>query len=172
LGRLIAVAAAAALVLSAAAADASPDQVVHGDYRIGGFAVKADGSLRGLVREFGTPTGLWHNNLGCVARWRRAGLLVRLYNLSGNDPCTLDEGRFYDATMTGRGWRTSLGLRVGDRGSRVGRIFPRAEAHGRWRWLVVRLTRTGTATRYPGLAARVVNGRVDALRVTFFADGD
>ena len=171
MGRLILVG-AAALALAASPATASPDQVVHGDYRIGGFAVKADGSLRGLVREFGTPTGRWHNNLGCVARWRRSGLLVRLYNLSGKDPCTLDGGRFYDATMTGRGWRTSLGLRVGDRASRVRRIFPRAETHGRWQWLVVRLTPTRTATRYPGLAARVVNGRVAALRVTFFADGD
>jgi hypothetical protein len=171
LGRLIAVA-AAALFLGATAADASPDQVVHGDYRIGGFAVKADGSLRGLVREFGTPTGRWHNNVGCVARWRRSGLLVRLYNLSGKDPCTLDGGRFYDATMTGRGWRTSLGLRVGDAASRVRRVFPRAEAHGTWSWLVVRLTRAGTATRYPGLAARIAGGHVDALRVTFFADGD
>jgi hypothetical protein len=54
----------------------------------------------------------------------------------------------------------------------VRRIFPRTEAHGRWQWLVVRLTRAGTPTRYPGLAARVANGRVDALRVTFFADGD
>ena len=74
------------------------------------------------------------------------------------------------ATVTSRGaWRTAVGLRVGDGVGRLKRLYPRA----RYRrgpggstgyWLVTRRTcELGGRQPYPGLLARVRDGRVAAL---------
>jgi hypothetical protein len=155
-----------ALVVTAALA-----LVIQGDTRLGSYAVKGDGSLGGAIAAFGRPSGRWRTGIGCTTRWRALGLRIDWYNLGGADPCSPRGGRFYRALVTGRGWRTAKGLRVGDSAERLRRLFPRAERHGDWQWLVPRFYSV-PGYRYPGLAAKVVRGRVAALAVTFPAGGD
>ena len=160
-------------LLAAAAVTASSPTVIHGDYRIGNFAVKRDGSLGGLVDAFGRPTTLRRTgSVGCVAKWRPLRMEVRLYNLGGRNPCSRTGGRFGRATLVGRVWRTSKGLEIGDAVARVRRVYPRATENGAWWWLVTRRTPFGAAGRYPGLAAKVTRGRVVAFQVSYPAGGD
>ena len=72
-------------------------------------------------------------------------------------------------TVTNRPkWRTALGLRVGDTPARLRSLYPRAHLRGagedRGYWLVARevCAEVGGGS-YPGLLARVRNGRVSAL---------
>ena len=164
--------ATAALVVAAIAAAASPARVIQGDYRIGTFAVKRDGSLRGMLRAFGDPSSVRRRGEVCFLAWRAVGLRATFYNLGGFDPCAAARGRFGTATITGRAWRTSIGLRVGDPLHRLRALFPRATRHGpRW-WLVTRSGRFGLPGQYPGLAAKVVRSRVAAFEVRYQAGGE
>jgi hypothetical protein len=160
------------------AAAAQSSFVIQGDYKIGGYAVKADGSLGGAVDEFGAPTTRRRaRGIGCDLTWRSLGLRIEFYNLGGRDACSREGGRFGGATITSRQWRTSKGLRVGDSVARIRRLYPRATFHqggfypGSW-WLVTRYTRIGTNRYYPGLRAVVRSGRVSALVIEYAAGGD
>jgi hypothetical protein len=76
-----------ALVAALGAPHASSAQpssfVIQGDYKIGNYAVKANGTLDGAIEAFGQPTSLrrgrdsgrlsWN---ACVARWREIGLRI------------------------------------------------------------------------------------------------
>ena len=152
--------------------------VIQGDYKIGGYAVKADGTLGGAVDEFGDPTTRRRaRGIGCDLAWRSLGLRIEFYNLGGQDACSREGGRFGGATITSRRWRTSKGLRVGDSVARIRRLYPRATYHAggfysRSWWLVTRYTRIGTNGYYPGLRARVRNGRVASLVIEYAAGGD
>jgi hypothetical protein len=81
------------------------------------------------------------------------------------------------AWQVNRRWRTSRGLRIGDSVTRLRRLYPRAGFHRRplywagW-WLVVRTSVYGETHEYPGLRARVRNGRVTAFVVEYAAGGD
>ena len=163
---------AAVLVLAAIAAAASSAPVVQGDYRIGAFAVKRDGSLRGMIRAFGEPSGMRRRGEVCHLAWRAIGLRATFYNLGGQNPCARAYGRFGTATMTGPAWRTSVGLRIGDPLRRLRALFPRATRHGRWWWLVTRRARFGLPGHYPGLAAKVVRTRVAAFEIRYQAGGE
>ena len=163
---------AATLALAAVAAGATASPVIQGDYRIGTFAVKRDGSLRGMIRAFGEPSSARRRGEVCYLAWRPVGLRATFYNLGGFDPCSRARGRFGTATMTGRSWRTSVGLRIGDSARRLRSLFPRAGRHGAWWWLVTRKTPFGLGGEYPGLAAKVVRGRVAAFVVRYPAGGD
>jgi hypothetical protein len=46
--------------------------VIQGDYKIGGYAVKTDGTLAGAVEEFGEPTARRRSGRGsaCDVAWR------------------------------------------------------------------------------------------------------
>ena len=162
---------AVAAVVAVSAALASAPYVIRADERIGPFAVKRDGSMKGLRAAFGAPTLLRRNGLSCFARWRPHGLAVELYNLGGANPCS-PAGRFGAATMTGARWRTTVGLRIGDPSSRVRRLYRRATRRGAWFWLVTRRSLIGEGGPYPGLAAKIAGGRVVAFRVRYAAGGD
>jgi hypothetical protein len=106
--------------------------VIQGDYKIGGFAVKSDGTLFGAIEEFGEPatlrrgTGrlrLWN---ACVGRWRNLGLRIVFYNLGGENSCRPQYGYFRDALITDKRWRTSKGLRIGHPSRYVLRYYPAA----------------------------------------------
>jgi hypothetical protein len=151
--------------------------VVQGDHRIGGYAVKADGSLGGAVEAFGDPSTRRRHGIACDLTWRSLGLWINFYSLSLRNPCSAQGGRFGAAVVTGRRWRTSLGLRIGDPVARLRRLYPRARFHddpfyGAAWWLVVRTSVIGDTHDYPGLRARVRNGRVSALVVRYAAGGD
>jgi hypothetical protein len=174
-GTPVLVVAAAALALGAGGVSSF---VIQGDHKIGGYAVKADGSLRGAVREFGAPSSRRRRfqATACDVRWRDLGLRIEFYNLGGTDACS-GAGRFLRATITSRRWRTAKGLRVGDSVARLRRLYPRAtfrrdRFYGAGWWLVTRVSRVGTTSRYPGLQARVRSGRVSALVLQYPAGGD
>ena len=169
----VTVAVVAALASSAIAA--APTYVVGGASKIGDYAVKRDGSLRGLIAAFGQPTTLRRDaryRLACHASWRPIGLRVSLYNLGGANPCSPEGGRFGQAVMTGGRWRTSIGLRIGDPVRRLRTLYRGERRHGAWWWLVVRRSPFGAGGTYPGLAAKVVRGRVSAFAVSYPAGGD
>ena len=84
LNRRIAGAIAVAALASTFAASATGGRdissfVIQGDYKIGGYAVKADGSFGGAIEEFGDPSIVRRDGRYrefCYASW--TGLGVRL----------------------------------------------------------------------------------------------
>jgi hypothetical protein len=166
------------IALIAVSAAAAPSFVVHGDARIGTFAVKADGSLAGAVRAFGAPR-LKRTGEACSAVWPAYGLTMAFYNLGGANPCTPRFGRFSRALMYGKRWRTEKGLRIGMPSIAIRRYYPRATFHRGLRyfwpsgwWLVTRPERFGGGGLYPGLLAVTANGKVTSLQVRYPAGGD
>ena len=172
---LIAAAVVLALATSPSALGHEPSFVIQGDFRIGGYAVKRDGSLRGMIAAFDQPStvrrGTRYREI-CYVAWRPIGLRVTFYNLGGGNPCAPELGRFSRATMTSKRWRTTLGLRVGDSVQRLRTLYPRARTQGASRWLVVRRSPFGEGGLYAGLAARMLRGRVRAFVVQYPAGGD
>jgi hypothetical protein len=163
----------ASLALPAAAAGRS--FVIQGDHTIGGYAVKRDGSLQGAIREFGRPTSLQGREEFCTARWPALGLRIVFYNLGGQNPCLPRYGRFSDALLTGKRWRTSSGLRIGDTRSDLLRLHPRARPSPltrAWWWLVTRISPFGEGGPYGALSAKLNRGRVSAFSVVYPAGGD
>ena len=159
-----------ALAAGVAGSTASDSRVIRGDEWIGSFAVKKNGKLGGALAAFGAPSSTTRGDGSCRVRWNRLGLQISFYNLGGQDACGRTTGFFQSATINGRGWRTVQGLRIGDAGARVRRLFPSAERHGNRWWLVPRFTQaTG---RYPGLSAGVNGGKVTDFRVVYGAGGE
>jgi len=154
-----------------AVASAGTSRVIRSDEWIGSFAVKKNAKLGGAVSAFGTPSATVRiGDSGCRLRWSRLGLTISFYNLGGQDACGRATGFFQTATISGSGWRTAQGLRIGDGLARVRQLFPKAERHGNRWWLVPRFTQaTG---RYPGLSAGIRGGKVADFQVIYGAGGD
>jgi hypothetical protein len=155
--------------------------VIQGDYKIGGFAVKSDGTLFGAIEEFGDPTSLrpgtgrllrgWN---ACVARWRQLGLPVVFYNLAGQNSCRPQYGYFRDAVITGKRWRTTKGLRIGDPWRYISRYYPHARpttTRPLW-WSLVMRTVPYFDKPYVALSAKVMDGSVVAFQVYYQAGGE
>jgi hypothetical protein len=169
MGRLIAVLVIAAGLAVSAGAAVSP-YLIRSDQYIGNFAVKKNGTLGGVIRAYGKPSELRRTKDGCLGLWPSVGLSVFFYNLVDKNPCKPATGFFSDALMTRDPWRTSNGLRMGDTLARLKQLYPKAERHGSSQWLVIRFTQaTG---RYPGLAAKLVGGRITAFEVLYQAGGE
>lgn len=163
------------LALAVPAASAAPSSyVIQGDYRIDGYAVKANGKLAGAVAAFGQPGSLRRGpRENCAARWPSLGLRIGFYNLGGANPCRPETGFFGSALVTGRRWRTANGLRIGDRAITILIRHPKARPSPQernWWWLVPRFTQATGG--YGGLEAKVVKGRVAAFRVNYQAGGE
>jgi hypothetical protein len=166
------------LLMSAGVARAAPSFVIQGDTRIGTFAVKADGSLAGAIRAFGTPR-LKRTAEACFATWPQYGLAMNFYNLGGQNPCRPKFGRFSKAIAHGICWRTNKGLQVGMPSTAIRRYYLRATFHKGLRfywpsgwWLVTRPQIAGGPGFYPGLLAETARGKVVSLQVRFPAGGD
>lgn len=144
---------------------------------IGGYAVKRDGTLGGASRQFGPPSRVRRDTAsgwnGCVLSWRSLGLRIYFYNLGGADPCDGQTGRFRDALVTGKQWRTANGLRIGQPARLIKRYHPRArKLDGAWWALVTRSWPYGEGGTYAGLAAKVNRGSVSAFSIYFQAGGE
>jgi hypothetical protein len=166
--RALFVALIAAVLLTVPAAAASPPYVVQGDRAVGGLQI-ARGTLAQARQRFGPPATARSRASGveCIADWIRIGLRLAFLDFSGR---ACQDGVLVTATITSRSaWRTAVGLRVGDPVARVRRLYPRASLHPAsppWSgyWLVTRRTcAEAGAIPYPGLLARVWDGRVAAL---------
>lgn len=147
--------------------------VVQSDDRIGSFRVKKDGTLHGATRAFGKPSSLRREQQGfyCVARWSEIGLRISFYNLGGRDPCAPQYGYFGQALITGKQWRTSKGLRIGEPVHRLHALYRNTRTRGPWAWLVTRYTSADDIGYYPGLEAKQLRGWVVAFRVNYTSGG-
>jgi hypothetical protein len=171
----------AAALLATTAAQAR-SYVIQGDYKIGAYAVKKDGTLFGAIRAFGEPSGRRPFRSGgrvyreiCDVRWRPLGLRIIFYNLGGEDPCEPQFGYFNEAMLTGERWRTANGLRIGHPARYILRYHPKAQPSPvtrSWWWLLTRRTVIGEGGPYRALMAKVVNGRIAAFSVRYPAGGD
>ena len=166
------------LLTTAGVANAESSFVIQADTKIGTFAVKADGSLAGAVRAFGTPR-LKRTGEACFASWSQYGLIMNFYNLGGQDPCKPKYGRFSKAVVHGNRWRTNKGLQIGMPSSSIRRYYPDAAFHKGLRfywpsgwWLITRRQITGGPGFYPGLLAETARGEVISFQVRFPAGGD
>jgi hypothetical protein len=146
--------------------------------KVGAFAVKADGSLAGAMRAFGTPR-LKRTGEGCSAVWPQYGLAMNFYNLGGQNPCTPKYGRFSRAIAHGIRWRTNNGLQIGMPSTNIRRYYPRATFHKGVRfywpsgwWLITRPQIVGGPGFYPGLLAETARGKMISFQVRCPAGGD
>ncbi len=165
------------LVVTASAAAAA--FTIRGDWKMGAFAVKRDGTLGGAVDAFGQPSSKVRNGEVCTVRWSRHGLRIGFYNLGGRNPCRGRYGFFSNARAKGPHWKTNRGLAIGDSKSRLQNLYPKATFHssepGFWPagwWLVRRESQFGTGGFYPGLLAHMHGGDVQAFHVRYAAGGD
>jgi hypothetical protein len=173
-----AVSASVALLVAAPSIGAA-GFTIHGDWKMGSFAVKRDGTLRGAIQAFGQPGSKARNGEVCTVRWARHGLKIIFYNLGGNNPCRPAFGFFSNARANGPHWDTDRGLQIGDGQRRLENLYPRASFHrangdfwpSGW-WLVRRYSQIGTGGYYPGLLAHVQDRKVRSFHVRFAAGGD
>jgi hypothetical protein len=152
---------------------------IHGDWRMGTFKVKRDGTLRGAIDAFGPTGSRDRNGEVCTVRWPRHGLKIVFYNLGGLNPCKPANGFFSNARARGPHWNTNRDLAIGDRRHRLKNLYPGAKFHGAmhnfwpsgW-WLVRRTSQFGSGGSYPGLLAHMHDHRVAAFHVRYPAGGD
>lgn len=152
----------AALVLAVPTAAAAPTFVIVRDVSVGGFP--RDGKVAKAIAVFGQPATRESPRYDqCRLTWPSYGItMVTFYTNATLDPCG-PEGRHTSTTVTNRRWRTSAGLKIGDPFWRMRQLYPRArkDAPGRWRLT----TRMFAGLPFPGLEARIVNGRVVSFTV-------
>jgi hypothetical protein len=177
---VIAAAAGAALLLSAGPA-AAHTFTIRGDWKLGSFLVKRDGTLGGAIEAFGRPASKERSFGGtaCTAHWPRHGLRIDFYNLGGHDACRPAFGFFSHARAKGTHWETNRELAIGDRQWRLRSLYPDARYHsatpGYWPagwWLVRRSSPFGGGGHYPGLLATIEDRRVNAFHLRYPAGGD
>ena len=177
---VIGIAVSAALLLAAAPA-AAHTFTIRGDWKIGPFLVKRDGTLRGAIEAFGMPgeRDRRYGGAACTVRWPRHGLRIDFYNLGGRDACRPAFGFFSHAYARGPHWQTDRGLDIGDSRRRLRNLYPEAAYHaglpGYWPagwWLVRRTWPFGAGGAYPGLLAVVSDRHVQAFHVRYPAGGD
>lgn len=168
---LVAAAAGIAVAASGASAETGASVfVIQGDRSIGGLAM-GRGTPEQAVARFGVPALTRSRPPSCVVAWPRLGLTINFFDFAG-EPCT--DGGPVGATITNRArWRTSLGLRVGDGVQRLRKLYPRASRHtglfggSNGFWLVPRHACEAVGGyAYPGLLARIRDGRVSAIVAT------
>lgn len=162
----------AVLAVSVEAAAAPAGSIVRGDVQIGRYKVKEDGTLGGAIRAFGQPSSLRRRDVTCLARWQARGVRISFYNLGGQNPCQGRYGYFGEGIITGRGWATAKGLRIGDPARRVSALYGPRRVSGSWAWLLTRRSPYGAGSVYAALSARIQSGRVTAFRVKYQAGGD
>lgn len=177
--RLVIGVAAAGVVFITAASASAHVFTIRGDWKLGTFAVKRDGTLRGAIDAFGRPGSKERDGVACVVRWPRHGLKIHFYNLGGQNPCRPAFGFFSHARAQDLHWRTDRGLEIGDRQRRLRNLYPNARFHpaepGFWPagwWLVRRTSPIGSGGDYPGLLAKMQDRRVVQFHVRYPAGGD
>jgi hypothetical protein len=153
---------AAAVAVTAPSAAPTPSFVITGDRSIAGFP--RDGKVGRALALFGQPQQ--REPFGydaCVLVWPVWGITMNVaYTNVPQNACSAD-AKHKQTTVTGRRWRTSAGLRVGDPLGRLRKLYPKAvrEKPGTW-WLT---TRPFAGLAFPGLEAKIVKGRVASFTV-------
>ena len=154
-------------VLAGAAVAATGVRVIQGDWSAGGIIIGRSTPANGK-RLLGAPsTSRTVFGQSCVQSWKSARVVVEFFTFE-DKPCA--KGVALIVTVTGRaGWRTALGLRVGDSAARVRALYPKARLKSgvpgeNGYWLVTRgICEEVGGGSYPGLLARIRAGRVSAF---------
>lgn len=141
------------------------------------------------IKVFGTPDTCVPGNgaIQGVARWRRVGITVSAATLgyagpgktACNDP---NDWQVDHVVVTGRSFRTTRGLRVGDSVARLHSLYPKAVWHSGWNegvWVIATTSRcvigdcagTPYVTR-PRLVARIANRRVTSFLLPVGSQGE
>jgi hypothetical protein len=143
-------------------AAAKTTYVIVGDVSVGGFP--RAGTVREAIEVFGTPAGRENQAYDkCTLTWPAHGVVMETFYTNATlDPCG-PEGRHVKTTVSDRRWRTDKDLRIGDPLRKLRQRYPKAkkEAPGRWRLV----TRPLAGLPFPGLEARITNGRVTSFTV-------
>jgi hypothetical protein len=147
--------------------------VIRADRKIGGFDVQRGNTLRDAVRVFGQPSVRRVVSLTCKARWNSIGLAIDFITGDVVPARCGPNNPFTAARVTGRGWRTNKGLRIGDPTHRIFELYGRPRRKGAWYALITRIPPPDPSApcasrdrcRYTALAAKVHSGRVVAFRV-------
>ena len=157
------------LLVAAALALAGGDvHVIQADKSAGGIRLgrSTPDDVRKLFGPASSAQQAGPSAQSCVRVWSKLKLEVEFFTFE-TQPCL--RGVALIVTVRSRAsWRTALGLRVGDTPARLRSLYPRARLRGsgsdRGYWLVTRqiCAEVGGGS-YPGLLARVRNGRVSAL---------
>ena len=161
---------------------------------IGSFRIDRDPTYRGAIRAFGAASSCRLVPLedGAIVTWRELGIRMRIATLAaipaGRNACTAPAALKIDnVRVTGRRWRTALGLQVGSGDALVRRLYPRASFHRSGRgegfppqsyWLVA--TRSACLgvcggirfVTVPQMAASMKNGRIAFFSFRVGAQGE
>jgi hypothetical protein len=141
--------------------------------QIGRFQPLHNATLGRAIRVFGPPTSRHGGGSACSVRWRKYRLHFLFANFGGRNACSRHGGlaqRLRGANS--RRWQTSRHLRVGQRVSRLHRLYPSATRHrSRW-WLKTAIPPFANGVRYPVLAARTHHGRLRGFKGWIGAAGD
>jgi hypothetical protein len=174
--RLMIAAAAITVTLSVPASASAHVITIQGDWKIGSFLVKRDGTLGGAIDAFGRPASRHREGFTCTVRWPRHGLRIGFYNLGGQRPCRRATGYFSNARARGPHWVTGRGLEIGDGLGRLRELYPNAEFHSGESgfpagWWLIRRSYPATGP-YPGLLARISGRHVVAFHVRYPGGGE
>jgi hypothetical protein len=157
--------------------------------RAGDYVVRGSNkSLQDAIDAYGDPSNCRViQAIHVIATWAAEGIWIDAWTYggmpAGEDGCTSPNLiKVSEIRLTGNRWVTSLGLHVGDPVAKVRHLYPRARFHRvprRAYWLVVVRGRClGICTPaerrvdYPRLTAQIRNGRVAALWVPVFGQGE
>jgi hypothetical protein len=124
---------------TASSASASPPQFViraGPGYRVqlGSWRVDRDPTYGAAIEAFGDASVCSLHSWFGLPVWRSLGFRMRVTTLgslpAGTNYCTApDHARVDSIVVTGRNWRTALGLRVGDRVEKLRQLYPHAVWH-------------------------------------------
>lgn len=145
----------------------------------------ADASYAAAIEGLGTPDSCIlgyrkglppARNFARIA-WRSLGVRAVLATYggfpNGGDACSEPRAVYADTVwITGKRWRTLLGLRVGDSATKLRRLYPKALPHGGSFWIVIRKSHFGDAHLEPLFRAEVRAGRVTAFVLWIQGAGD
>lgn len=163
--------------------------------RAGEYTIRRDNRLQAAIKAYGQPTScrVVGSRNHVVARWPQRGIWIDAWTYgllpAGENGCTSpDLIHVSQIRLTGRRWTTSLGLHIGDRATKLRRLYPRAQYWDRRKrfrrneyWLVMAHGPCiGVCTPfeeahgvdYPRLTAQVFAGRVVAIWVPVFGQGE
>jgi hypothetical protein len=153
---------AAAVAVATPSAAPAPSFVITGDTSIAGFP--RDGTMRRALALFGQPQ--IRDPFGyeaCRLVWPVWGITMTVGSANNPVGACGPEAKHRQTTLTGRHWRTSAGLKIGDPLARLRQLYPKAfrEKPGTW-WLK---TRSLAGLLFPGLEAKILKGRVASFTV-------
>ena len=136
----------------------APAAAPQGDVADALMPVRPGLVLQFVIHRFGAAPVHAATGQRCELTWPAAGL--RLTLVARRRACA--EGKLVGVAMWRRPWATRAGLRIGDRVSRLRRLYPLAiRRHNQW-W---RLYKGGSQTPVGGLFAHVSQRRVDEFWV-------